>query len=287
MQRRLFCAAILFVVSGCRLDVTQTIDLTAEPREIVTYSETFDDEAFQATTQLGGTSAFGFDAAKEDGWDVQSSSGPDSHTFTFKRSFSRKDAEAGLARFARDSAAATPEDAFLIGPTAFIGLPITAATPTESSLSLPALLRPAETVTTKGGRKDPAFQLADARVNAAAVNSVVHVYVELHDATGVHRIGADFAEATALSPPAGLALRVGHPWPVSQVLAFWRNVGPYGVFDYEHRSPPLCSADPSYRKAWMFGVGVYANGAHIPEQLMATAGSLAESWLAQHPVKCP
>lgn len=35
------------------------------------------------------------------------------------------------------------------------------------------------------------------------------------------------------------------------------------------------------------GVGVYANGAHIPEQLMTSAGALAEGWLTQHPVKCP
>jgi hypothetical protein len=286
MLRRLFCISALLVASGCRLDVTQTIDVTAKTREIITYSETFDNEAFRVATQLGGPAAFGFDAAKEDGWDVHESSGPTTHTFVFEHSFAREDTEAGLTHLARDSAAATPDDAFLMGPTAFVSLPITASTRSESSVSLPALLQPSETVT-KSGRKDPAFQVANARVNAAAVNSVVHVHVEYHDTTGVHRVESDFAEATALSPSSGFTLHVGYPWPVSRILAFWRNVGPYGVFDYEHYSPPLCSAEPKYRKASMFGVGVYANGANIPQQLMTSAGTLAESWLAQHPVKCP
>ena len=40
-------------------------------------------------------------------------------------------------------------------------------------------------------------------------------------------------------------------------------------------------------KSFGQSVGVYANGAHIPEQLMGAAGTLAENWLAQLPVKCP
>ncbi len=286
MLRRLFCISALLVASGCQLDITQTIDVTSKTRETITYNEAFDNEAFQIVTQLGGPAAFGIDAATKDGWDVHESSGPNNHTFVFEQSFPREDAEAGLTRLAHDSAAATPDDEFLMGPTAFIGIPITASARSESTVSLPALLRPSETVT-KNGRKDPAFQLANARVNAAAVNSVVHVHVEFRDTTGVHRIESDFAEATTFSPSSGFTLHVGHSWPVSRLLAFWRNVGPYGVFDYEHYSPPLCSAEPKYRKAWMFGVGVYANGANIPQQLMSSAGTLAESWLAQHPVRCP
>ena len=286
MLRRLLLISALTLASGCRLDVTQTIDVTAKTREIITYRETFDDEAFQVVTQLGGASAFGFNAAKGDGWDVRGSSGPNSHTFILEHSFARGDAEGGLTRLARDSAETTPDDAFLMGPTAFVGIPITASTRTESSASLPALLRPSETIT-KDGRKDPAFQLANARVNAAVVNTVVHVYVVFRDPTGVHRIEPNFAEATVLSPSSELTLHAGQPWPIAPILAFWRNVGPYGVFDFEHHSPPLCSADTNYRKAWMFGVGVYANGAKMPEQLMKSAGTLAESWLARHPVKCP
>lgn len=285
-MRRFFCISALVVLSGCRLDVTQTIDLTTAGREVITYRETFDDEAFAATTQLGGASAFGFDAAKKDGWDVRGSSGSNEHTFLFQRSFSNKDAESQLTRLAFDSASTTPPDAFLLGPTAFIGVPITASTATPKSASIPALLRPSETVT-KDGRKDPAFQLANARVNAAAVDSVVHVHIEIRDAAGVHRIEPKFAEATELPRSPVTALRVGNPWPLSPLLAFWREVGTYGVFDFEHHSPPLCKAEPKYHKSWMYGVGVYAGGAKIPEQLLDNAGTLAEDWQAKHPVKCP
>jgi hypothetical protein len=111
--------------------------------------------------------------------------------------------------------------------------------------------------------------------------------VELRDATGVHQTELNFAEPTKLSSPVALALHAGQPWPLAPILAFWRNVGPYGVFDFEHHSPPLCSAEPKYHKAWMFGVGVYANGARIPQQLMKSAATLAENWLAQHQVRCP
>jgi hypothetical protein len=286
LSRRLLCILAVLTLPACRLDVTQTIDVTAKGHEIITYSETFDDDALRVATQLGGPSAFGFDAAKQDGWDVRGSSAPNKHTFAFRHSFSGDGAEAALTRLAHDSTAATPDDAFLIGPTAFVGLPITGAAPTASSLSVPALLRPSETVGSNG-RKDPAFQLANARVNAAAVNSVVHVRIELRDALGVHQVAPDFAEPTALSPSSGFTVHVGHLWPLSRILAFWRSVGPYGVFDYEHYSPPLCSAQATYRKAWMFGVGVYANGANIPKQLMTSAGTLAQRWLAAHPVKCP
>jgi hypothetical protein len=286
MLRNLFCVSALFVLSACRLDVTQAIDVTAPGREVITYKETFDDEAFSITRQLGGASAFGFDAAKEDGWDVRGSSGPNEHTFVFERSFSGQDVEAQLTRLAHDSAVSTPDEAFHLGPTAFIGLPITASTPSENPASIPALLRPSEPVT-NGGRKDQAFQRANARVNAAAVNSVVHVHIELRDSTGAHRIEPDFSEATAFSPPSGATLHVGHAWPISSILALWRNVGPYGLFDYEHNSPPLCNTEPKYHKAWMFGIGVYASGARLPEQLVNSAMTLAESWLEQHPVKCP
>jgi hypothetical protein len=286
MLRRFFCIVALLVLSGCRLDVTQSIDVTAKGREVITYREIFDDDAFNVATQLGGPSAFGFDAAKDDGWDVRGSSGPNEHTFTFERSFSGQDVEADLTRLAYDSTAATPDDAFLLAPTAFMGLPITASTANGKIVSVPALLRPSETLT-KAGRKDQAFQLANARVNAAAVDSVVHVHIELRDGTGVHRIEPRFAEATAFSQSSESTLRVGRLWPISRVLAFWRDVGPYGVFDYEHHSQPLCSAQPKYHKSWMFGVGVWASGAGIPKQLMDSAGTLAEGWLAKHPMKCP
>jgi hypothetical protein len=285
MPRHFICIVALLVLSGCRLDVTQTIDATMKDREVITYTETFDDEAFRVTAQIGGASAFGFDAAKEDGWDVQGSSGPNTHTFVFKRSFSGHDAEADLTRLANDSALATPADAFFIGPTAFVGLPITASATNNRIGSLPALL-PRKTLT-KNGRQDSAFQIANARVNAAAVNSVVHVHIELHDGTGVHRFEPSFAAATPLSPSSSAGLRVGHQWPVSRILAFWRGVGAYGVFDYEHHAPPMCSADPKYRKSWMFGVGVYASGARIPQKLMSNAVTLADEWFTRHPVKCP
>jgi hypothetical protein len=284
--RSFLCLSALVMLCSCRLDVTQTIDVTSKGRELITYRETFDDEAFGVTTRLGGSSAFGFNAAKQDGWNIRGSSGPNEHTFVFERAFSVEDAQAQLTRLAHDSSAATPNDAFLLGPTAFIGVPITASTSNEQSVSVPALLRPSETLT-KDGRADPAFQLANARVNAAAVDSVVRVHVELRDDTGLHRIDPTFAEATAIVPSSKISLQAGQLWPLSRILAFWRYVGAYGVFDYEHHSPPLCSSDPKYRKAWMFGVGVYANGARIPQQLMGTSGSLAEAWLAQHPVKCP
>jgi hypothetical protein len=171
-------------------------------------------------------------------------------------------------------------------PTAFIGFPITASSSSDVSVSIPALLEPSEADGTIG-RADPAFQLANARVNAAAVNSVVRLFIELRDGTGFHRVRADFAKATPLSPASGLTLYVGKPWLVSPIMAFWRSVGPYGVFDYEHYARPLCSDDPKYRQAWIFGAGVYANGAHIPPQLMTNALTLAESWLAKNPVKCP
>ena len=286
MPRQFICIVALLVLSGCRLDVTQTIDVTTKGREVITYSETFDDEAFGVTTQIGGASAFGFDAAKQDGWDVRGSSGPNEHTFVFKRSFLSQDVEPDLTRLANESALATPNDAFFIGPTAFVGLPIAASTADDKIVSVPALLRPGETLT-KNGRQDSVFQLANARVNAAVVDSVVHVHIELRDATGIHRVEPGFAEARAFSPSSSATLHVGHQWPISRILSFWREVGPYGVFDYEHHSPPLCSAEPKYHKSWMFGVGVYANGARIPEQLMASAATLAEEWLARHPVKCP
>ena len=286
MLRLFFCIAALFALSACKLDITQMIDVTQKGREVITYRETFDDEAFRATAQLGGASAFGFDAAKADGWDVSGLSGPNEHTFVFSRSFSVADVDAELTRLARDSAASTPYDAFLLGPTAFIGFPITAAAANGRTISIPALLRPSDTLT-EHGRKDPVFQLANARVNASAVDSVVHVHLELRDSAGIHRIDPSFAEATTFVPSSETSIHVGQAWPISAILGFWRSVGPYGVLDYEHSSPPLCSGDAKYHKSWMFGVGVYANGAQIAESLMTAAGDLAEQWLASHPVKCP
>ncbi len=285
MLRQCVCVVALLVLSGCRLDVTQGIDVTTKGREVITYTEVFDDEAFTATTQIGGAYAFGFDAAKQDGWDVRGSSGPNAHTFVFTRSFSAQDAEADLTRLANDGARATPADAFFIGPTAFVGVPITASTTNDKVVSLPSLL-PREMLS-KNDRRNSAFQLANARVNAAVVDSVVHVHIELRDATGVHRFEPSFAAASVISPSSSAGMHIGHQWPVSRILAFWREVGAYGVFDYVHYSPPLCHADPKYRKSWLFGVGVYATGARIPEQLMSSAVTLADEWLTVHPVKCP
>jgi hypothetical protein len=73
----------------------------------------------------------------------------------------------------------------------------------------------------------------------------------------------------------------------SRVLAFWQEVGEYGVFDYEHMSPPLCKDEPRYHKAWMFVVGVYANGADISQKLLDNVRILADAWLKSNPVKCP
>jgi hypothetical protein len=286
MPRLFFCSIALLVLSACRLDVTQTIDVRQKGQEVITYRETFDDEAFQTTTQLGAASAFGFDAAKDDGWDVSGSSGPNEHTFIFRRSFAGADVDAELTRLANNGAAATPGDAFFLGPTAFIGVPITADTTNGQTALIPALLRPADTLA-EHGRSDAKFQLANALVNAAVVDSVVHIHLEIRDATGVHRIEPRFAEATTFAPTSGTGLHVGHEWKISSLLAFWRSVGPYGVFDYEHYAPPLCHAEPKYHKSAMFGVGVYANGAHMPESLMTAAATLAEQWLATHPVKCP
>src|SRR5665213_3632413 len=147
MLRFSFCIAALFALSACKLDVVQTIDVSQKGREVITYRETFDDEAFRATAQLGGASAFGFDAAKADGWDVRGSSGPNEHTFIFEHSFSEADADAGLTRLASDSTEATPDDAFLLGPTAFIGVPSTASDAPGEVVSIPALLPPPETLT--------------------------------------------------------------------------------------------------------------------------------------------
>ncbi len=257
--------------------------MRTQGREVITYRETFDDKAFNATTQLGAVSAFAFDAGKQDGWDVRGSSGPNERTFTFERSFSGENVQAGLTRLAYDNAAATGDDAFPLGPTGFIGVAITAATSNQKITSIPQLLRPSDSLT-KNGRTVSAFQLANARVNAAAVDAVVHVHIELLDSAGVHRIDPSFAKATLFSPT---ALRIGPAWPISPILAFWREVGEYGVFDFEHHAPPLCSADRRNHKSWMFGVGVYAAGARMPQDLMDSAQSLAEDWLAKHPIKCP
>lgn len=284
-MRRFVCIVALLALSACKLDVTQTVDVTQKGREVITYRETLDDEAFSAAAQLGGPSAFGFDAAKDDGWDVRGSSGPNEHIFVFERSFTRRDIEPDLTRLAFDSASATPSDAFLLGPTAMIGLPISASTSTLASVPFPALLRPSEAE--KKGEKNLAFRLANARVNAAAVDSVVHVSIELRDATGVHRVQPSFGKTTMFVPASNSTLHIGHAWPLSGALYFWREVGPYGTFDYEHQAPPLCATDTKYRKAWMFGVGVYADGAGIAEHLMTNAMAVAESWLAKRPVKCP
>ncbi len=286
MMRHFMTILALLILSACRLDVTQTIDATAKGRRVITYTETFDDGAFAAATRLGGPFAFGVDAARQDGWKVHRSSGPDAHTFVFQRSFPTKDVELQLTRLARDSAVGTPPNAFLLGPTAFIGVPITVVTGSTHSVSIPALLRPSE-APAKGARGDATFQRANARINAAAVDSVVHVRIILRDATGVRTIEPRFADGTVFSPSSTSTLHVGQPWPIARILAFWRNVGPYGRFDYEHYAPPLCSDQLQYRKAWMFGIGVYADGARIPRHLMRTALTLAATWLAQHPVKCP
>jgi hypothetical protein len=284
--RGFICIVALFALSACRVDVTQTIDTSAKGREVITYRETFDDEAFDATTQLGGASAFGFDAAKEDGWDVRGSSGLNEHTFVYQRSFSGQDVEGGINRLAYNIATDVGDDAFPLGPTAFIGLPITASVQNEKVTSIPPLLRVSD-ILKEHGRKDRDFQIANARVNAAAVDSVVHIHIEVRDSTGVHRIDPSFATATMLSPSTAVSIHLGPVWPISPLLAFWRSVGSYGVFDFEHASPPLCSTNTKYHKSRMFSIGVYAAGARIPEHLMDSAETLAADWLAKHPVKCP
>jgi hypothetical protein len=284
---RLFCISALFATAGCRVDITQRIDVTAKDRETVSYEEEFDREAFQVATQLGGPSAFGADTAMKDGWQVaESRLAGGRYAIIFKRTSSRQDAEAELTRLARDTAAAAPADAFFLGPTAFIGLPITASASSDANVSIPALLRPSETAG-KIGRADPAFQLANARVNAAAVNSVVRVFIELRDGTGFHRVQGDFAEGVPLSPASGLTLHVGKPWLVSPIMAFWRSVGPYGVFDYEHYARPLCSDDPKYHQAWLFGAGVYANGARIPPATHGECSNPSRKLACKKPSEVP
>jgi hypothetical protein len=91
---RLFCISALFATAGCRVDITQQIDVTAKDRETIRYDEEFDHEAFQVATQLGGPSAFGADAAMKDGWQVAEARRADGrYAIDFKRTSSRQDAE--------------------------------------------------------------------------------------------------------------------------------------------------------------------------------------------------
>lgn len=230
---RILSMLVLLVASGCRLDVTQTIDVTAKAGEVITYTETFDDEAFRVATQLGGPTPFGLDTAKEDGWAVHESNGPNRHTFVFGRTFAGEDPAASITRLALDSAAANP---ILMGPTAFIGIPITASIRGEKGASIPALLRPAEAVA-KNGRKDPKFQLANARVNAAAVDSVVHVRVEFRDSTGVHRIEPS-------SPRRSRFCRRQDSNCMSVVLGTSRRSSPFGAT----RARTACSISSTTRR---------------------------------------
>ncbi|MEO7201791.1 MAG: hypothetical protein ABI431_03685 [Candidatus Tumulicola sp.] len=89
-----------------------------------------------------------------------------------------------------------------------------------------------------------------------------------------------------MTVPSALRIYAGHLWRLSSILATWQAVGDYGLFDYEHSAPPLCSAQPQYRKSRMFGAGVYAEGARIPPDLMRNAFTLADEWLSAHPVQC-
>jgi hypothetical protein len=279
------CFFASVVLSGCNLDVTQTIDATSPDRETITYQETFDDEAYSHATDLGAPAAFGLTSAKADGWNVTQTDATDKHVLTFTKSMNPNDAPAQLTTLNTDATAeAAKGGAFLIGPTAFVGLPLVRAGVNGPILrSVPALLRPSASIpVTK--KPDPAFQLANARVNAAAVNSVVTVAVIVRDASGEHRMPLDFAHAVTV--PTALRLYSGHPWRLSNILATWQSVGDYGLFDYEHSAPPLCSAQPEYRKSRMFGAGVYAEGAQIPPDLMRNAYTLADEWLSAHPVQC-
>jgi hypothetical protein len=282
---RFFCILAALVTSGCNLDVTQTIDATSPDRETITYQETFDDEAYSHAPDLGAPAAFGLTSAKADGWTVTHTDAPDKHILTFTKSMAPNDAPAQLTKVATDATAeASKGGGFLLGPTAFIGLPLVRAGANGPILrSVPALLRPSESIplTTK---PDPAFQLANARVNAAAVNTVVTVAVIVRDASGEHRLPLDFAHAVTV--PSALRIYAGHLWRLSSILATWQAVGDYGLFDYEHSAPPLCSAQPQYRKSRMFGAGVYAEGARMPPDLMRNAFTLADEWLSTHPVQC-
>jgi hypothetical protein len=282
---RLFCILAALVVSGCNLDVTQTIDATSADRETITYQETFDDEAYSHSGDLGAPAAFGLASAKADGWTIAQTDAPDKHILTFTKSMAPNDAPAQLTKLATDARIeASKGGGFLLGPTAFIGLPLVRAGANGPILrSVPALLRPSDSIPlTK--KPDPAFQLANAHVNAAAVNTVITVAVVVRDAAGEHRLPLDFAHAVTV--PNNLRLYAGHLWKLSSILATWQAVGDYGLFDYEHSAPPLCSAQPKYRKSRMFGAGVYAEGAQMPPDLMRNAYTLADEWLSAHAVQC-
>jgi hypothetical protein len=282
---RALCILASVVISGCNLDVTQTIDVSSPDRETIAFQETFDNEAYSNAMQLGAPTAFGLTAAKADGWSVVQTDAPDKHVLTLTRSMTPDDAPAQLTKLAADATAEAAKGGdFLLGPTAFIGLPLVRAGANGPILrSVPALLRPSASIPlTK--KPDPAFQLANARVNAAAVNSVVTVAVIVRDASGDHRLPLDFAHAVTV--PDALRLYSGRPWRLSSILAAWQAVGDYGLFDYEHSAPPLCSAQPQYRKSRMFGAGVYAEGAQMPPDLMRNAFTLADTWLSAHPVQC-
>ncbi|MEO7201790.1 MAG: hypothetical protein ABI431_03680 [Candidatus Tumulicola sp.] len=176
-------------MSGCNLDVTQTIDATSPDRETIAYQETFDGEAYSHTADLGAPAAFGLASAKADGWTVAQTDAPDKHILTFTKSMAPNDAPAQLTKLATDATVeASKGGGFLLGPTAFIGFPLVRAGANGPFLrSVPALLRPSESIPlTK--KPDPAFQLANARVNAAAVNSVVTVALIVREASGEHRL---------------------------------------------------------------------------------------------------
>lgn len=282
---RYFCILAAFVISGCNLDVTQTIDATSADRETISYQETFDDEAYSHTADLGAPAAFGLASAKSDGWTAAQTDVADKHVLTFTKSIAPNDAPAELTKLNADATVeASKGGGFLLGPTAFIGLPLVRAGANGPILrSVPALLRPSEFIpVTK--KPDPAFQLANARVNAAAVNTVVTIAVVVRDPSGEYRLPLDFARAVTV--PNNLRLYSGHLWKLSSILGSWQAVGDYGLFDYEHSAPPLCSAQPQYRKSRMFGAGVYAQGAQMPPDLMRNAYTLADEWLSAHPVQC-
>jgi hypothetical protein len=282
---RFFGILAAVALGGCNLNVTQTIDATSPDRETITYRETFDDEAYTHAKDLGAPAAFGLTSAKAVGWTVTQTDAPDKHVLTFSKSMVPDRAPAELTKLnAEATAGAVQSGGFLLGPTAFIGLPLVRAGASGAILdSIPALLRPSEAVAAMK-QTNPAFQVANARVNAAAVNSIVTVAVIVRDADGDHRLPLDFAQAATV--PNALRLYAGDPWRLSGILATWQSVGDYGLFDYEHSSPPLCGAQPQYRKARMFGAGVTAEGARMPSDLMQNAFTLADEWLSAHPVQC-
>lgn len=299
---RLFTVlATAFTLAGCHVDITQQIE-TAPHSAVVTFIESVDDEAWSNIGAFGGDDPFGIAAAKQEGWTVETSAGNSLHTVTFKKAMPLSSILHTLRSLTNRAEALGSPGGFQLSPWHLIGTPIALSSGAPQKTSIPALLRPALAAREREGRAPYAFSLANAYVNAAAVDSIISVHLAVGDggpATGpaaasgkwqhwdLHydsSIGIRLADIGSAQP---LAIVVGKPYTLTPILALWQNVGAYGVFDYEHSSPPLCHTEPKYHKAWMFGVGVYSNGAQIPLALLDQVIAAAGLWLTDHPVKCP